>query len=93
MLEIAADKNFDWHEAWKNSSEAKDIQHEIDNIHREKADVPDDDDEPTAHKEFAMPFTTQLYQVTYRVLQQYWRMPSYVMAKFALATASGVFIG
>ncbi|TKA74913.1 hypothetical protein B0A55_03757 [Friedmanniomyces simplex] len=93
MLEIAADKNFDWHDAWKDSSEAQGIQREIENIHKEKAGVVDEDDEPTAHREFAMPFTTQLYEVSYRVFQQYWRMPSYIMAKFALGTASGLFIG
>ncbi|KAK1004547.1 hypothetical protein LTR54_007546 [Friedmanniomyces endolithicus] len=70
MLEIAADKNFDWHDAWKNSSEAQDIQHEIENIHREKADVVDDDDDPTAHQEFAVPFTTQLWEVLHRIFQQ-----------------------
>ncbi|KAK5688623.1 hypothetical protein LTS10_000601 [Elasticomyces elasticus] len=93
MLEIAADKNFDWHDCWKNSSEAKELQTEIDSIHKERENVAEEDDDPTAHKEFAMPFTTQLYQVSYRVFQQYWRMPSYIMAKFALATASGLFIG
>ncbi|KAK0325334.1 hypothetical protein LTR82_003617 [Friedmanniomyces endolithicus] len=93
MLEIAADKNFDWHEAWKNSSEAQDVQHEIENIHREQADVVDEDDDPTAHQEFAVPFTTQLWEVLHRIFQQYWRMPSYVMAKFVLGTASGLFIG
>jgi len=70
MLEIAADKNFDWHENWKNSDEAQQVQREIDNIHKEKEGVPDRDDDPTAHNEFAMPFTTQLYEVSYRVFQQ-----------------------
>jgi ATP-binding cassette, subfamily G (WHITE), member 2, PDR len=40
-----------------------------------------------------MPFTTQLHEVTVRVFQQYWRMPSYVLAKFILSAASGLFIG
>ncbi|KAK3067867.1 hypothetical protein LTR53_014984 [Teratosphaeriaceae sp. CCFEE 6253] len=93
MLEIAADKNFDWYENWKNSAEAQGVQHEIENIHKAQSGVGDHDDEPTAHQEFAMPFASQVYEVSYRVFQQYWRMPSYIMAKFALATASGLFIG
>jgi len=93
MLEIAGDKNFDWHAAWKESPEAEGIQHEIDKIHQERADAPASDDDPSAHAEFATPFTTQLYEVTFRVFQQYWRMPSYIMAKFLLSMGSGLFIG
>ena len=99
----------------KQSQEAEAIQHEIDSIHNEKANVPSTDDDPSALNEFAMPFTQQLNEVTYRVFQQCmftcsrsrpnsmrhtntyvltdWRMPSYVMAKFMLSTASGLFIG
>ncbi|KAL3962911.1 hypothetical protein ACCO45_004434 [Purpureocillium lilacinum] len=45
------------------------------------------------HAEFAMPFMTQVFIVTHRVFQQYWRMPSYIFAKFALAIFAGLFIG
>ncbi|KAK3676172.1 hypothetical protein LTR78_003922 [Recurvomyces mirabilis] len=93
MLEIAASKDIDWHETWKSSSEAQGIFDGIDKIHEETAHMENKDDDPTAHNEFAMPFTTQLYEVTYRVFQQYWRMPSYIMAKFLLGLASGLFIG
>jgi ABC-type multidrug transport system permease subunit len=93
MLEVANDSNADWHEIWKNSSEAGGIQQEIDQIHQETAARNVNDDDPSAHSEFAMPFTTQLYEVTYRVFQQYWRMPSYVAAKMVLAGAAGLFIG
>lgn len=70
MLEIAADKEFDWHEAWKESNEASEIQREIDRIHHQQSSMPSHDDDPSALKEFAMPFTTQLIEVTYRVFQQ-----------------------
>ncbi|KAF2766133.1 hypothetical protein EJ03DRAFT_354264 [Teratosphaeria nubilosa] len=93
MLEIAGEKDKDWHETWKQSPEAKDVYKEIDNIHRERQNVEEKEEDANAHSEFAMPFSTQLYEVTYRVFQQYWRMPSYVLAKFLLSMASGLFIG
>lgn len=93
MLEVAADQKFDWFETWKGSPESKGIYDELDKIHRENAEIHEPDDDPTALNEFAMPFKTQLYQVTYRVFQQYWRMPSYIAAKMMLSTASGLFIG
>ncbi|KAL4976372.1 hypothetical protein BDW66DRAFT_151124 [Aspergillus desertorum] len=40
-----------------------------------------------------MPFISQLWQVTSRVFQQYWREPVYIWAKLILAVASGFFIG
>ncbi|EQL02664.1 ATP-binding cassette transporter ABC1 [Ophiocordyceps sinensis CO18] len=43
--------------------------------------------------EFAMPFPTQLWVVSYRVLQQYWRIPSYVFSKMLLGIFAGLFIG
>lgn len=92
MLEIAGDKNHDWHETWKSSDEARGVQSEIDRIHKEKENEQDTDDDPSSHDEFAMPFVQQLKMVTVRVFQQYWRIPSYIMAKFGLGIASGLFI-
>lgn len=93
MLEVAGDKNHDWFETWKASEEAREVQHGIDEIAREKSNVNDEDDDESAHSEFAMPFPQQLVEVTYRTFQQYWRMPSYILAKFGLSTAAGIFIG
>ena len=82
----------DWHEVWKASQETKDIQTELDHIHRDKAA------EPVAgggdkHSEFAMPFTTQLFLVTQRVFSQYYRTPSYIYGKLMLGVMSALFIG
>jgi ATP-binding cassette subfamily G (WHITE) protein 2 (PDR) len=93
MLEVVGDKDHDWFETWKNSEEAKGVQQELNKIHSEKENAQDDDDDPTAHSEFAMPFARQLAAVTIRAFQQYWRMPSYILAKFGLGIASGLFIG
>lgn len=94
MLEIVGDESTDWVGTWKNSEQASEVQREIEHIHNEKkGEKQSGEDDPNAHNEFAMPFTTQLYQVTVRVFQQYWRMPSYIMSKVMLSSLSGIFIG
>lgn len=98
MLEIvnagSSGKGQDWHEVWKKSEERVAVGTEIDRIHQEKANEPTSgDEEKNAHSEFAMPLSSQLWIVTHRVFQQYWRMPSYVYAKWMLGLVSGLFIG
>lgn len=93
MLEIAGQKDHDWFETWKGSKEAKEIQHGIDEIAREKANAHDNEEtDANAHSEFAMPFPQQLAEVTKRAFSQYWRMPSYILAKFMLSIAAGLFV-
>lgn len=98
MLEIvnagSSGQGPDWHEVWKNSEEAKGVQTQIDELH-EQSSHRAREHEPTKEElsEFAMPFTTQISVVTKRVFQQYWRMPSYILAKWTLGTAAGLFIG
>jgi ATP-binding cassette subfamily G (WHITE) protein 2 (PDR) len=82
----------DWHEVWKSSQEAKDVVVELDRIKSEMGKEAADDSEG-AHSEFAMPFTQQLYEVTIRVFQQYWRTPGYIYSKILLGVASALFIG
>ena len=67
--------NQDWHEVWKNSQEVQDLQTELDHIQQEMGSKHTVDGSAESHSEFAMPFTTQLYEVTKRVFQQYWRTP------------------
>ncbi|KAF2761450.1 ATP-binding cassette transporter ABC1 [Pseudovirgaria hyperparasitica] len=97
MLEIVNngtnDQGEDWFDVWKQSENCQAVGTEIDRIHSEKQHEAVEDDGADSHSEFAMPFTTQLIEVTWRVTQQYWRMPSYIGAKFALGIAAGLFIG
>jgi ATP-binding cassette subfamily G (WHITE) protein 2 (PDR) len=97
MLEIVNngknDNGQDWHEVWKGSDAAKLVQKQIDEIHEQTKHSDLDIAEETGGTEFAMPLTTQIWECTYRVFQQYWRMPSYVLAKMALCTVAGLFIG
>ncbi|ROV89515.1 hypothetical protein VSDG_08497 [Cytospora chrysosperma] len=92
MLEIANGQTADWHSVWLKSQERKNVEAEIDRIAVEMSHEPESD-ESGSHSEFAMPFSQQLISVTTRVFQQYWRMPSYVFAKFILGVAAGLFIG
>jgi ATP-binding cassette subfamily G (WHITE) protein 2 (PDR) len=97
MLEIVnAGKNNngkDWFDVWKQSKEAQMVQKEIDELHEAKRNEQLDVAGETGSTEFAQPLATQIYECTYRAFQQYWRMPSYVMAKFGLCTIAGLFNG
>jgi ATP-binding cassette subfamily G (WHITE) protein 2 (PDR) len=84
----------EWSEIWKESDEATAVYGELNRIHSEKGGEESvGADNLDATSEFAVPFWTQLHTVTYRIFQQYWRMPSYVYAKFSLGIASGLFVG
>ena len=98
MLEIVNkgnnDQGLDWHDVWKKSNLFNVVNQDIDRLHQEKQhEEVAGAGEEGAHDEFAMSFTTQLVEVTKRVFQQYWRMPSYISAKFILGIAAGLFIG
>jgi ABC-type multidrug transport system ATPase subunit len=74
----------DWHEVWKNSQEAKDVQLELDRIQQEIGSKAETGTSSESKSEFAMPFVTQLYEVTKRVFEQYWRTPSMSMMHFGI---------
>ncbi|KAF2865640.1 ABC-2 type transporter [Massariosphaeria phaeospora] len=94
MLEIVSNSGRDWHGVWKASETRQEVERELDRIHHDMmGEAVAGEDEEGAHSEFAMPFAVQLAEVTKRVFQQYWRMPSYVFAKFLLGVAAGLFIG
>ncbi|KAG5925530.1 hypothetical protein E4U42_004205 [Claviceps africana] len=98
MLEIVNkgrnDDKEDWHQIWQASPERAAVVEEMEAIHRdEQLEAPARDDSPLKHSTYAMPFSTQLRAVTYRIFQQYWRMPSYIFAKLALGVFAGLFIG
>jgi ATP-binding cassette subfamily G (WHITE) protein 2 (PDR) len=97
MLEIVNagrnDQDKEWFDVWKESDNAQEVQKQIDQLHQEKADEHIDIASETGGGAYAMPLTTQIWECTYRVFQQYWRMPSYVIAKFALCAVASLFIG
>ncbi|PLB49697.1 ATP-binding cassette transporter [Aspergillus steynii IBT 23096] len=83
-----------WFDVWNQSTESQGIQAEIDRIHAEQgAKTQETMDDPLAQSEFAAPLWFQLYVVTRRTFEQYWRMPGYILAKWGLAIMAGLFIG
>ncbi|KAL4814376.1 ABC-2 type transporter-domain-containing protein [Aspergillus spinulosporus] len=90
------DRGTDWFDVWKGSKECQAVKEEIERIHEEKREIAvaiEETDDGSTQSEFAMPFWFQLYVVTVRVFQQYWRMPEYIISKGALAIVAGLFIG
>ena len=97
MLEIVNagknDQEKDWFEVWKDSENAKEVQRQIDDLHEQKRHENLDIAGETGSGAYAMPLSTQIWECTYRAFQQYWRMPSYVLAKFGLCAIASLFIG
>lgn len=92
MLEVVGSKNSnqDWDEIWNSSPEREAIEQVIlalrDNCQ----------ESPILHQpndnEFAVPFVQQLRLVTVRIFQQYWRSPTYIISKLALAILSSLYV-
>jgi ATP-binding cassette subfamily G (WHITE) protein 2 (PDR) len=94
MLEIVNGQGADWHAIWNSSPQRQAVNAHIEQLHSENRGKQNtDDDIDATQSEFAAPFSTQLWEVTARVFQQYWRMPSYIIAKLVLGIASGLFVG
>lgn len=102
MLEIigagpAGKASKDWPAVWRDSDEATEVKHELTRIHEVNSAAASNRNETQSNQstadEFAMPFIDQLWWVTHRVFQQYWREPAYIGAKFMLGIASALFIG
>lgn len=97
MLEVVGDgaheqaSSIDWVEVWNKSPELQRLLDELEDIHSSASQALP----LAAHEsdEFAMPVTAQFYHVIKRDFQQYYRQPSYIMAKFALGIVCGLFIG
>jgi len=98
MLEIVAEgvnrEGEDWHSVWKGSQEFGSVRAEIDGIHaRGQGQGEKQLADGESNAEFAMPLSAQIWEVTSRIFQQYWRMPGYILAKLMLGVLSGLFIG
>ena len=82
----------DWAQVWRESEEKQAIRDTLAEMKSELKNRPVDND-PTSLRPFAEPFTVQLYIVTKRVFEQYWRTPSYLYSKLLLCLATALFIG
>ncbi|KAL8666924.1 MAG: hypothetical protein Q9202_001164 [Teloschistes flavicans] len=84
--------SIEWPEVWWDSPEKQKVKEQLSEMKRTLSSKPQDQD-PTALQEFAESFWTQLFLVTRRVFEQYWRTPSYLYSKTLLCVASSLFIG
>ncbi|TFK22472.1 hypothetical protein FA15DRAFT_757994 [Coprinopsis marcescibilis] len=82
---------FDWHSIWKASPESNSVQAELEAIHQQGRDRPAVEAE--LHSEFATPWFYQLKELFLRNASDYWRDPTYLMAKLVLNVVAGLFIG
>ncbi len=82
----------DWPQLWRDSPEKQDIRYTLAQMKEELRNQPVDNN-PTALLEFAETLPTQVWEVTKRVFEQYWRTPSYLYSKLFLCLASGLFVG
>lgn len=84
---------FDWHAIWKNSPEYQIVQAELQRLQVSGRNSVSQIEDQESSNEFAAPFLLQLWEVTHRVFQQYWRTPSYIYSKASLVTLVSAFIG
>lgn len=88
--------DIDWHATWRDSPEYQDVHRHIDyltDVRPQETQPKAASDDKGAYKEFAASFGLQMWEVTYRVFQQYWRTPSYIYSKLSLCLLSSLFIG
>ncbi|XXG95294.1 hypothetical protein Hte_001555 [Hypoxylon texense] len=83
----------DWFETWRNSPEYQEVHAEFQRLKNEAPEISPLIEDKQSYREHAASFPTQLYEVTSRVFQQYWRTPSYIYSKTALCVLVALFIG
>ncbi|KAI1483164.1 ABC transporter ABCl1 [Daldinia eschscholtzii] len=85
--------DIDWFQTWRNSPEYKEVQAELQRLEDNAQQQPTPTEDPQSYREHAASFGTQLWEVTSRVFQQYWRTPSYIYSKTILCILVALFIG
>ena len=101
--------NKDYYQVWKNSPEYRAVQEELNELEQMGTGVvgygsapsgtttPSTkklwSDEKEAKRTYAAPLWTQYFYVLKRLFQQYWRTPSYIYSKFAMAILCSMFNG
>ncbi|KAL6452013.1 CDR3 Opaque-specific ABC transporter CDR3 [Candida maltosa Xu316] len=84
--------NQDYFRVWKQSSEYRAVQREL-NRFEAMANQNSDEKDPESKKSYASPLWKQYTLVLHRLFQQYWRTPTYIYSKFAMAILCSLFNG
>lgn len=85
------DKN--WHQLFKESELNTQLQRELAHLTSSKADANDSDNDSRVSREYAQPYTVQLWEVLKRSFISYWRNPLYLLTKMTLNIVSGLVVG
>lgn len=101
MLEVigaapGSKSDIDWPEVWRNSPERKAVHAHLDELKStlsEKGKTELANRSPEDYREFAAPFSVQVWECLIRVFSQYWRSPVYIYSKTALCSFAALFIG
>ena len=77
----------DWNKVWRDSPECAEVHEELDNLKTERPKVTNpasSPDDKLDYREFAAPYSVQLWVMNKRVFEQVWRTPSYIYSKASL---------
>ncbi|KAK9373652.1 ABC-2 type transporter-domain-containing protein [Lipomyces chichibuensis] len=87
----AADRN--WYDVWINSPNFRQVTAEIEELHADLSVLPPQHVSKDFTDKFAVSWFTQASAVVIRTYRQYWRSPTYIIAKVVLYIAAGLFTG
>ncbi|PGH14867.1 hypothetical protein AJ79_02729 [Helicocarpus griseus UAMH5409] len=102
MLEVigaapGSTSEIDWPEVWRNSPERAAVHAHLDELKStlfEKGQTQaTTTDDPESYREFAAPFSVQLWECLVRIFSQYWRSPTYIYSKTALCVLASIYVG
>ncbi|KAH7058616.1 hypothetical protein B0J12DRAFT_650904 [Macrophomina phaseolina] len=84
----------DWPSVWRASEEYQEAKEELRRL-RKSAPEPvletkQVSDKMSQNSEYAIPFSSQYFEVQKRMAQQYWRSPVYIYSKISLTVLSSV---
>ncbi|KAF2262008.1 hypothetical protein CC78DRAFT_330158 [Lojkania enalia] len=83
-------KGKDWGDVWQSSLQNEKLTQEIQEIIRKRREASTTE-QTRDDREYAMPYTTQLYVVIHRSFVAMWRDPPYVIGMFMLHIFTGLF--
>ncbi|CAI7660583.1 unnamed protein product [Penicillium manginii] len=100
MLEVigaapGSHSDIDWPAVWRESPERKEVHNHLAQLKATLSakSVDESASDPANYKEFAAPFSAQLWECLIRVFSQYWRTPIYIYSKAALCILTSLYIG
>ncbi|KAF2177117.1 multidrug resistance protein CDR1 [Zopfia rhizophila CBS 207.26] len=88
--------SIDWPSIWNSSPEKAAVADQLSEMAlsaMKNTALPQGSERTPPHDEYAAPFLPQIYLVTCRIFQDYWRDPTYLYSKFAMCIGAALFNG